>query len=306
MRLLTGSWRDWEPLPGPSAVTIGVFDGVHLGHRLIVDTLCGTGGDPVVLTFDPHPAEVLAPGTHPRLITTLEERLELLQSLGVTTVGVLDLGQIRHLEPREFVEAILVDRIRARALVIGEDFHFGRDRSGDVGFLRGAGADHGFTVNEVRLLDKDGIVSSTRIRGLIQAGEVAEAASLLGSRYRMSNVVVRGDDRGAGLGFPTANLRPPERKVIPGNGVYAALAEVEGERLMAAVNVGVRPTFGGGEVLVEAHLLDYHGDLYGRRLTLHFAERLRPELRFEDADSLVRAMEEDVARVRRIMEAALS
>jgi riboflavin kinase/FMN adenylyltransferase len=282
-------------------VTVGVFDGVHLGHRAILERLDSRGMPGVVLTFDPHPAEVLAPGTDPRLITTIDERLVLLEKAGVGTVGVLDLALIRHFPPERFVSEVLVDRLGVGCLVVGTDFHFGKDRAGDVPFLFDSGKSHGFEVEVVELLEQGGVITSSRIRELIERGEVAVASALLGSRYRVSNVVVRGESRGHGLGFPTANLRPPARKVTPGRGIYAAFAEAGGQTHRAAVNVGVRPTFGGGELLIEAYLLDFEGDLYGEVLTLEFVERLRPELEFADIDSLVSRITDDVADVRRIL-----
>ncbi len=228
MRVLTGPWARWEAQADPTAVTVGVFDGVHLGHRTLIDRLRATGLVPTVLTFDPHPAEVLSPGTHPRLITSIDERLALLEGAGVELVGVLDLAEIRHLHPGEFVTQVLEERLAMAAMVMGTDFHFGKDRSGDVAFLQSAGDQSGFKVEVVELQTVDGIVSSSGIRALLESGDVRQAAVLLGSRYRMSNVVVHGDKRGREIGFPTANLEPPDRKVIPGTGVYAAFASLLG------------------------------------------------------------------------------
>jgi riboflavin kinase/FMN adenylyltransferase len=285
-------------------VTVGVFDGVHHGHRLILGRLVAAPFPSTVLTFDPHPAEVLSPGTHPRLITTVEERIELMQGVGVDSVGVLDLSEIRHLEPEQFVTQVLMTKLGARLIVVGSDFQFGRDRAGDTEFLRQAGETHGFEVDVVDLVESGRVISSSRVRHLIEEGEVAAAAALLGSRYRLSNVVVPGDRRGKTLGFPTANLRPPARKVIPGRGIYAAFAHLGGEALAAAVNVGVRPTFGGGELLIEAFILDFDRDIYGSVLDLEFVERLRPELEFDNPEALVDAMNLDVARVRQVLETA--
>jgi riboflavin kinase/FMN adenylyltransferase len=282
-------------------VTVGVFDGVHLGHRIVLDHLESHGMPAVVLTFDPHPAEVLSPGSDPRLITDIGERLALLERAGVDIVGVLDLARIRHFEPERFVAEVLMERLGVACLVVGSDFHFGRDRAGDVPFLVGAGRRHGFEVEVVDLVEQGGAITSSRIRELIEAGDVMAASVLLGSRYRLSNVVVKGESRGHGLGFPTANLLPPDRKVIPGRGIFAAFAEVSGTRHQAAVNVGVRPTFGGGELLIEAYLLDFAADIYGEVLTLEFVEKLRPELEFADVDALIRHMTDDVAGVRRIL-----
>lgn len=301
MRVLRGPWATWEPQSSPTAVTVGVFDGVHLGHRTLIDRLQATGYVPTVLTFDPHPAEVLSPGTHPRLITNIDERLELLEGAGVELGGVLDLAEIRHLQPGEFVNQVLEQRLAMAAMVMGTDFHFGKDRSGDVAYLRRAGDVKGFKVDVVELQTADGVVSSSGIRSLIEVGDVRVAAALLESRYRLSNVVVHGDKRGRGIGFPTANLEPPVRKVIPGHGVYAAFAQLRGERHQAAVNVGVRPTFGGSDLVVEAYLLDFNDDCYGETMTLDFVERLRPELKFAEVSELVEQMSADVEMVRGIL-----
>jgi len=304
VRILDGPVFEWEPQEPPSGLTIGVFDGVHLGHRAILDRLAAAPYPAIVLTFDPHPAEVLSPGTHPRLITTVEERIEIMDGLGVGTVGVLDLSEIRQLEPEEFVARILVAKLGVGLLVVGSDFQFGRNRAGDCEFLRQAGVRHHFEVEVVDLLEATGVISSSRVRRLVEEGDVAGAGALLGSRYRLSNVVVPGDRRGKAMGFPTANLDPPARKVIPGNGVYAAFAHVGAETLAAAVNVGVRPTFGGTETLIEAFILDFDRDIYGSVLELEFVERLRPELEFESVEALVQAMNEDVARVRQVLKSA--
>ncbi|HSK05926.1 MAG TPA: bifunctional riboflavin kinase/FAD synthetase [Acidimicrobiia bacterium] len=299
-----GPLDQWEALGPPRAVTVGVFDGVHHGHRMILGRLVAAPFPSTVLTFDPHPAEVLSPGTNPRLITTVEERIELMQGLGVDSVGVLDLSEIRNLEPEQFVSQVLVAKLGVRLIVVGSDFQFGRDRAGDSGFLRRAGETHGFDVDVVDLVESGRVISSTRVRRLIEEGEVSTAATLLGSRYRLSNVVVPGDRRGKTLGFPTANLEPPARKVIPGNGIYAAFAHVGAETLAAAVSVGVRPTFGGTETLIEAFILDFDRDIYGSVLGLEFVERLRPELEFDNPEALIGAMNQDVARVRQVLESA--
>ena len=304
MKVLRGPLAGWEALEPPRSVTVGVFDGVHHGHRVILGRLVDAPFPSTVLTFDPHPAEVLSPGTDPRLITTVEERIELMQGLGVATVGVLDLAEIRHLEPEEFVAEVLVGKLGVRLLVAGSDFQFGRDRAGDSDFLRQAGEKHGFEVEVVDLVESGRVISSSRVRRLIEEGDVSGAATLLGSRYRLSNVVVPGDQRGKSLGFPTANLEPPPRKVIPGRGIYAAFAGVGGETLAAAVNVGVRPTFGGDQLLIEAFILDFDREIYGSVIEIEFVERLRPELEFVSAGALVEAMTRDVAKVRQVLETA--
>jgi riboflavin kinase / FMN adenylyltransferase len=301
MMVLDGPHASWPAPDRPSAVTIGVFDGVHLGHRSILQRVVSDEVLPVVLTFDPHPAEVLSPGAHPRLITTVSERIEILAGLGVEMVGVLDLSLIRMLSPAEFVSRILVEKLNVARLVVGNDFHFGRDRAGDVPFLIDSGAGHGFEVDVVDLLTDDGVVSSSRIRGLIEMGSVAEAGRLLGSTFALSNAVIAGDRRGRTLGFPTANLDIPARKVVPGNGIYAAEVIVDGVEHQAAVNVGTRPTFGESGRVIEAHLLDFDADIYGRTMQIRFVERLRSEVAFDTVEGLVAQIEEDVVQTRRIL-----
>jgi riboflavin kinase/FMN adenylyltransferase len=292
----------WDTVAGQSTVTMGVFDGVHLGHRSLIERAFGHEGTKVVVTFDPHPVEVLAPGTPPRLITTLEERLELLGDLGTDLVAVLDLAEIRHLSPNEFVERVLIKRLNIAALFVGEEFHFGRNRAGDVAFLLRSGSEHGFDVGIVELLGAgDTVVSSSHIRELIGSGDVKRAARLLGSYYRMTNTVIDGDKRGRKIGFPTANLNPVDRKILPGDGVYATFATVDGIRYPAASNVGTRPTFGGGQRLVEAHLLDFDEDIYGKTLTVEFVSRLRPEQDFASVDELVAQMHDDVDKSRHLL-----
>jgi riboflavin kinase/FMN adenylyltransferase len=283
-------------------VTIGVLDGVHIGHRALIRGL-EADGLATVLTFEPHPIEVLRPGTMPRLITTIEERIALFDGAGVELLGVLDLAEIRDLRPEEFVEGILVEKLHARSLTVGSDFRFGKDRVGDVDLLEALGVEHGYRVNSIDLVgDRGEPVSSSRIRALIESGQVEEAARLLGSRFQITNAVVDGDKRGKDIGFPTANLRPPERKVIPATGIYAALARVGPTEYIAAVNVGVRPTFGGGELLIEAYLLDFDGDLYGETLTVEFVRWIRPELEFDNVDELIERMRSDVETTREILE----
>ncbi|MFZ0012746.1 MAG: bifunctional riboflavin kinase/FAD synthetase [Acidimicrobiia bacterium] len=306
MIVLDGPWETWDPPGRQTAVTVGVLDGVHLGHRSLLRRL-DHDLIPTVLTFDPHPIEVLRPGTPPRLITTLDERLALLDGAGVAMVGVLDLDRIRGQSPRGFVEDVMVGRLDMGRLVVGEDFRFGKDRSGDVPLLRDLGAELGFVLDAVRIVaDGDAPVSSSRIRELIGAGDVAAAARLMGSRFTITNEVVAGDERGRELGFPTANLRPPDRKLIPARGVYACFARVDGQAHQAAVNVGIRPMFSGDELLIEAYLLDFGEDLYGKCLTVEFVEYLRPELSFESVATLVESIAGDVEETRRILAATPS
>jgi riboflavin kinase/FMN adenylyltransferase len=305
MNILSGHWATWEPVGDRSSATIGVLDGVHRGHRALIRAL-----DPTmtrtVMTFDPHPLEVLKPGSHPRLITTIDERIELLETHGVDQVAILDLADIKDLAPEAFVEDVLVGSLGIGDLVVGEDFRFGKDRSGNVDILRAGGAKHGFRVDVIDLVaDEQGSVSSSRIRSMIEAGQVAQAAAALGSRYSITAEVVEGDKRGRRIGYPTANLMPPPRKVIPAVGIYAALVVVDGRIHQSAVNVGVRPTFGGGALVIEAYLLDFEGDLYGEDLEIEFVDYIRPELKFADVDELVDTMARDVERARELLAAVI-
>lgn len=306
MKTLDGPWRDWPAATDRSSVTIGVLDGVHLGHRALLGRL-DHSMIRTVLTFDPHPVEVLRPGTPPRLITTIGERIELLDGPGVERVGVLDLTEIKDQTPREFVEGVLIEKLHVGHLVVGEDFRFGKDRSGDVDMLAALGLELGFAVEVMSLVaDSEAAVSSSRIRGLIETGKVSAAAALLDSWFTVTNTVVDGDKRGSEIGFPTANIHPPARKVLPARGVYSCFATVHGVRHDAAVNVGVRPTFGGGELLIEAFILDFSEDIYGADLTLEFVEYTRPELKFSGVDALVAQMQRDVAESRSVLDRARS
>jgi riboflavin kinase / FMN adenylyltransferase len=272
------------------SVAVGTFDGVHVGHREVI------GGADSVLTFDPHPVSVVAPQHTPKLLTTLERKAELVASLGVQELIVIPFdSQFAARSAAEFVEDVLVGALGATEVAIGENFRFGHKAQGDPRLLL---ADERFATIVHPLLEVDGeIVSSSHIRGLVLAGEVADANRLLGSNFQLSGVVVHGDERGRELGFPTANLIPDEALACPGHGVYACLANGH----PAAVSIGVRPTFktGRGE-LIQAYLLDFEEDLYGSELRLEFLERLRGERRFEDPESLIEQMHRDVARTREI------
>jgi riboflavin kinase / FMN adenylyltransferase len=275
----------------PRRVAVGEFDGVHLGHREVM------AGSDTVLTFDPHPASVVRPGGGPKLLTTLELKTELVAELGVDELVVVPFDEsFAQQEASHFVERVLVETLAATHVSVGENFRFGHRARGTAALLA---ADGRFETRVVPLVEVDGVpVSSTRIRLLIGEGEVDTAAQLLGAPFRMRGEVVPGDRRGRDLGFPTANIVPDPKMTWPGRGVYACRV---GEHL-AAVNVGVRPTFGADlNTLVEAFLLDFNGDLYGRRLTVEFIARLRGEQRFESVESLVEQMHRDVDRTRELL-----
>lgn len=277
--------------PRPRRVAVGEFDGVHLGHREVI------AGSDTVLTFEPHPLVVVRPEAAPRLLTSLDVKTELIASLGVEELVVIPFDEgFAHQSPQEFIDAVLVRQLGATHVSVGENFRFGHRAAGDTAMLA---ADPRFITTVVPMVEADGeIISSSRIRALIAGGDVAAAERLLGSSFRMRGEVVHGDRRGRELGFPTANLVPDERLACPGHGVYACRV---GERL-AAVNVGVRPTFGTGRaVLVEAYLLDFSGELYGEVITIEFVARLRGERRFPSTDALVEQMRVDVERTRELL-----
>jgi riboflavin kinase/FMN adenylyltransferase len=292
-------------------VAIGVFDGIHLGHRAILAralSLARARSRPcVVMSFDPHPDVVLARGDFhsPPPLTPLGEKRARLAELGVDGFEVLPFTrELAALEPEAFVERHLVQPFAPFALVVGEGFALGRGRSGTVERLRAIGVAHGFEVEAVPLVVVDGApVSSTRIRALLTEGRVADAARLLGRRYQLVGTVVTGDGRGRRLGYPTANLRLHEERQLPGDGIYAVLASPSGQggRRPAAMSIGMRPTFDGQIRTLEVHMLDWHGDLVGRELVVEFVAWLRPELRFESAEELVAAMDRDVAETRRLL-----
>jgi riboflavin kinase/FMN adenylyltransferase len=293
-----------------SAVTVGVYDGVHLGHRHVLGrllaTAAGQGLAAAVVTFDPHPASVVAPQHAPRLLTTLERRLELLEDLGIDRVVVVDFDEARATqEPSSFVEEVLVGGLRAATIVVGENFRFGRARRGDVELLESMASPGGYVVEPVALDASGGEpISSSRIREAIARGDVGDAAAMLGRPHELEGTVVKGDGRGRGLGFPTANLALRDGLVVPAVGIYAGTwARPSGERHAAAISVGRRPTFyDDADVLVEAYLLDFDDDLYGEAGRVSFVAWLRGEERFESVDALVTQIGHDVEATRAALE----
>ncbi|HEX3980882.1 MAG TPA: bifunctional riboflavin kinase/FAD synthetase [Acidimicrobiales bacterium] len=302
------------PPDGGSAVSIGAYDGVHLGHRALLAELAGRarhdGLSTVVVTFDRHPATVVRPDSAPRLLCDLEQKLELLAEAGVDRTVVIRFDVERANETaEEFVDGVLVEGLDARLVVVGEDFHFGHGRKGNVALLREMGWAAGFEVDGVSLRadtggqDGPGVpISSTRIRGLVGEGKVEEAAVLLGRPHQVRGEVVHGDRRGGPeLGFPTANVSVPAAICLPAAGIYAGwYGRPDGSTRPAAISVGRRPTFYGsdGEMLVEAHLLDFSGDLYGEEGRVSFVARLRDEVAFDSVGELIAQMERDVATTR--------
>jgi riboflavin kinase/FMN adenylyltransferase len=299
--------RGW---PQP-AVSAGNFDGVHRGHQALVAVALRdareAGGTSVVLTFDPHPSQVLSPDRAPASLTTLEQKAEVLAGLGVEKLAVLPFThELARQGPEDFARLVLRGALGACVVVVGTNFRFGRERSGDLGRLRELGGTLGFRVHGLEPVAHEGApISSSRIREALARGAVAAAREMLGRHLFIDGRVVRGDERGRQLGFPTANLETAN-ECLPGAGVYACwarlLEEAEAAARPAVVNLGRRPTFGGGETRVEAHLLAFSGDLYGRRLRLEFVERLREERGFAGPQELVQQIRQDAERAGRLLE----
>jgi len=317
-------WRGLGDLPGGwgrCVVTIGVFDGVHRGHQELISRTAAAAAErglpSVVLTFDPHPSEVLRPGSHPAQLTTLRRKAELVEQLGVDVFAVLPFTlELSRLLPEEFVHEVLVDRLHAAAVLVGENFTFGAKAAGNVALLRTLGRRFGFAaygaelqgqaLPETSQSEQDGEItfSSTYVRSCIDAGDVVAAAEALGRPHRLEGIVVRGDGRGHELGYPTANLSTPRFAAVPADGVYSAWCTRSAEpdrRLRAAVSVGTNPTFSGRERTVEAFVLDVEEDFYGQHVALDFVTRLRDQVRFADSAGLVAQIDEDVVETRKAL-----
>jgi riboflavin kinase / FMN adenylyltransferase len=287
-----------------SALAIGTFDGVHLGHRtLIGDTIEDARSRDLVsgvVTWDRHPAVTVRPPSVPALLTSLERRLELFAELGLDLVAVITFDEdFGAWSPERFVDEVLVDGLAARSVHVGFDWRFGRKASGDADLLARLGAARGFEAHPARLASSaEAPITSTRIRAAVRDGEMELAAALLGRSFDVDGMVVRGDGRGATLGYPTANLDIDPALVRPAQGVYAGRIRVRDTWYRAAVNVGKNLTFGGEVVRVEAFILDFDDDIYGETLRLEFWHRLRDELKFDSVEDLIRQMDDDVAQTR--------
>jgi len=289
---------------GPAVITIGSFDGVHLAHqrlfRQVVDDAAGLGAVPVAVTFEPHPRCVLQPDHCPRLLTLLDEKAALIDAGGIAELVVIPFDRnFSQKSPAEFM-AWLGDGMEVREVVAGYDFVFGRQRAGTSAWLR----ERGYPVVEVDMVEIDGRqVHSSAVRGLVGSGEVGAAADLLGRHYSVHGEVVEGHKRGRQLGFPTANVAVGTAKAVPGPAAYAGWARTRGGERMAAISVGHQPTFGGGDLAVEAHLLDFDADLYGQDVEVRFVQRLHPDIRFPSVAALVEQIGEDVDETRRLLTA---
>jgi riboflavin kinase/FMN adenylyltransferase len=295
------------PVEGESAVTVGFFDGVHRGHQAVIGRAVAVARErdlqAVAVTFDRHPLETLSPGKTPLLLTTLRRKAGLIEELGVDLVFVLEFTEeVSRWTPDVFVDRVLVEGLHARHVVVGANFTFGHKAAGNIRVLDELATTRGFTVEGASLVKLDGRpVSSSSIRESLAEGDLRWPERAMGRRYAVDGQVVPGAGRGVGLGFPTANLRTPAGLLLPGRGVYAGRALVDGEVWPAAINVGINPTFGEEPLHVEAHLLGFRGDLIGRILTVEFWDRLRDETRFDTAEALAAQIRQDVERTRQII-----
>ncbi len=289
-----------------TVVTVGNFDGVHLGHRAILGLVCQRAQEldcqPVALTFDPHPMKVLNPEGNLRLLTTPAQKIELLKSAGLSVVVVPFTREFAAIPAREFVRKYFLERLKAREVVVGHDYCFGYKREGNIELLKEMGQALGFTVQVVWAVEVDSaVVSSSLIRAMLRLGKVREANNLLGRAYGVTGQVVAGKGRGAKLlGVPTANLTP-ENDLLPASGIYAVWVKRDSERLPGVANIGTCPTFDNQDLTLEVHLLDFNGDLYGESLQVEFAARLREERRFPSVGDLAAQIRADMAEARRVL-----
>jgi len=287
-------------------VTIGNFDGCHLGHQEIFKRVkthaSDIGGTSIVYTFDPHPASVVLYNHDVKLVFTLEEKIEAIKAMGMDTLIITPFTrEFADTSPEAFVRDIIADRIGAKGVVVGHDFSFGKGDKGNFMLLRRMAKDLGFFVEKVDEVICDGIlVSSSRIRNIIQLGDVGLARRLMAYPYRLPGEVIHGESRGHSLGYPTANIRP-SKTLIPAQGVYAAYTHIERQRMPGVVNIGDNPTFGDGDLSIEVHIFDLDKDIYGKNITVEFIDRLRAEVKFPDSSSLIKQIEADCKRAKEIL-----
>jgi len=295
-----------DSLPYP-VVTLGNFDGIHRGHqeifRILRQEAGANRGTALVITFFPHPLKVLHPDRAPRLITNLEDRIELMECCGIDRVLCLPFNEeFAGWDAERFVREILVQKLGIKKVLVGEDFRFGKNREGGINFLKKRGEPYGYTVRKIEPVQVDGMeISSTRIRQSIQEGRIRESTAMLGRPYNISGTVVTGDKRGRTLGYPTANLAT-EAELLPPNGVYAVRVVLGKERRPGVASLGIKPTFSGKQYSIEAHIFDFDQDIYGKPLRMEFIERIREERSFPDAHALVEQINRDAEQARQILE----
>jgi riboflavin kinase/FMN adenylyltransferase len=292
-------------------VTIGNFDGVHLGHQFLFKTLIQEARQEnrktVVLTFDPHPKKILHPGRRPfYLITTLEEKTRLIENQGIDALMIIPFTlEFSKTTAEEFVLHILWEKLHIRKILIGHDYTFGKNKEGNESFLSALGKKLGFEVNIINAFKiNNTVISSTRLRHAILDGDVKTAAAILGRPYNLSGIVIEGSRRGGNLGFPTANIKPV-KVLIPANGVYAAIIYMEGNHYQAVLNIGFNPTFADEKLSIEVHLLDFNDNIYGKTLDILFIDRIRDEIKFEGPEKLVEQIKQDIHQARAILKSLL-
>jgi riboflavin kinase/FMN adenylyltransferase len=305
MRIIRGIKSLSEPLPNP-VLTLGNFDGVHLGHQAIFEKVIerarAIGGTSVVFTFEPHPLKVLAPERSPRLLNTFHGKMRILEKAGLDVVICAKFTRtFADLNPEEFAREVLHKTIGVREVYVGYDYAFGKGREGSIESLTRMGKTYGFAVGVIEPVRIDNaVVSSSILRDLISGGKIEEASKLLGRFYTIEGEVVHGAHRGRTIGFPTANLRTAN-EVLPAFGVYAVHAEVGERRFQGVASIGIRPTFNAGPVSIEVYLFGFEGDLYGRQMEVQFVKRLRGEEKFSNVDSLVRQIRKDVNKAMQVL-----
>lgn len=305
MLLITDLSRVTSPFTN-SVITLGNFDGLHLGHqelvRMVMKRAAEIHGQSMVVTFRPHPLKVLAPDKCPELISIYEEKIELFKKLGIDVLIKIPFNlHFAEMTPREFVKKILCDLLGAKEIFVGFNYRFGKGREGNIETLKEMGREFGFKVNEVEQISVDGeIISSTKIRSFIKEGEVEHAARLLGRPYAITGIVIRGDSRGKSLGFPTANIAS-KHMIIPSNGVYAVKLYARDTCHDGIVNIGLRPTFDTKTLAIEVHVFDFNEDLYGEEVTVYFIKKLRTEKKFDSADALITQITKDITEAKAVL-----
>jgi riboflavin kinase/FMN adenylyltransferase len=299
MIIYRGDPSGWDAPSDGSAIAIGVFDGVHLGHRRVLESLddVDTNLTRVAMTFGAHPASLLSPNGAPSRLSTLKRRFDLFEDAGIDRIAVLDFNEeMRIMSSEDFVRRFLVEGLNARFVVVGVGFRFGRGAAGSTETLVGLGRLHGFQVEVIDIACDDGTeIRSTTIREALSVGDVERAATMLGRSYDLEGIVVPGDGRGRQIGVPTANVSFPALLTVPRHGVYAAIAVIDGVDHPAVANLGIRPTFGGKDEVLEVHVLEFDRDLYGKHLSIEFVARIRDEIRFDSVDDLLAQIHDDIA-----------
>jgi riboflavin kinase/FMN adenylyltransferase len=291
---------------GETLLTTGVFDGVHAGHRYLLKKLQERAAErnllSGVVTFSPHPQSVLHPHRQLPWLTSLEDRVGAFQTLGISVIAVLTFTpKLAQLSARKFI-SLIKKHLNMRGILVGPDFALGKGRGGDINMLRALGCEMGFSVDVIPPFKINGeIVSSTLIRGALAEGDMRKVTKLMGRYFYLEGKIITSEKRGRVLGFPTANLDIKPQQALPGNGIYATIAHVQGKYFHSATNIGIRPTFGGGEEMVETHLLNYRGNLYGKDLRVEFVQKLRNEERFPSSEELQTQIEKDIRKVEAIL-----